>query len=286
MLRKCLAEFIGTAILVTFGCGAAAWGASALPNETGASYVGIALAFGLCIVALAYSIGNISGCHVNPAVSFAMLISGKMTLAEFVGYVVSQCLGGIVGSLIMVAMFYNTKGALALNGFGTNGFGKYSAAGIGATVAIIVEIVLTFVFVFAICGVTSKPEFSSVSGIVIGLTLTLVHLVGLPLTGTSVNPARSLGAAVGAAMGGSPEALGQVWVFIVAPMFGAALAALCWKVLGSEEAAPAAPAKAAASSEPLPKVLEIKKTNPSGGAKSTNTSGSKGNSSKNKKKKK
>ena len=281
MLRKCLAEFIGTAILVTFGCGAAAWGATALPNEVGASYVGIALAFGLCIVALAYSIGNISGCHVNPAGSFAMLIRGKLTIGEFCGYVISQCLGGIVGSLIMISMYTDTKGSLTLNGFGTNGFGKYSAAGIGMGVALIVEIVLTFVFVFAICGVTSKPEFSNVAGIVIGLSLTLVHLVGLPLTGTSVNPARSLGAAVGAAMSGSPDALGQVWVFLVAPMFGGALAALCWKVLSAEDEEKAsAPAKAAAS-EPMPKVLEIKKNNPTGGSKPSG-----GSSKKNNKKKK
>ncbi len=274
MLRKCIAEFIGTAILVTFGCGAAAWGASALPAQTGASYVGIALAFGLVIVALAYSIGSISGCHVNPAVSLAMLIGGKMTFAEFCGYVVSQCLGGIVGSLIMIAMFYNTRGALSLNGFGTNGYDQYSAAGIGAGVAIIVEIVLTFVFVFAICGVTSKPEFSNVSGIVIGLTLTLVHIVGLPLTGTSVNPARSLGAAVGAAMSGSPEALSQVWVFIVAPLFGAAVAALFWKVIGAEEETAKAPVKAAAS-EPLPKVVEIRRNNESSPKKTTSSNQSK-----------
>lgn len=279
MLRKCLAEFLGTAILVTFGCGAAAWGASAIPGTYGASYVGIALAFGLVIVALAYSIGNISGCHVNPAVSLAMLISGKMTVAEFFGYIISQCLGAIVGSLIMIAIFINTNGTLSLNGFGTNGYGEYSAAGIGAGNAIIVEIVLTFVFVFAILGVTSKESFSSVSGIVIGLTLTLVHIVGLPLTGTSVNPARSLGAAVGAAMSGEPAALGQVWVFIIAPLFGAALAALCWKVLGSEDAPAQAPAKAKAPAEPLPKVREIKK-NTESKPKTTNTSSKKSNKKK------
>lgn len=275
MLRKCLAEFLGTAILVTFGCGAAAWGASAMPETQGASYVGIALAFGLCIVALAYSIGNVSGCHVNPAVSFAMLINGKMTPAEFCGYVVAQCCGAIVGSLIMIAIFINTNGSLALHGFGTNGYGEYSAAGIGAGNAIIVEIVLTFVFVFAICGVTSKECYSNVAGIVIGLTLTLVHIVGLPLTGTSVNPARSLGAAVGAAMSGETAALGQVWVFLIAPMFGAALAALFWKIIGAEEQ-PKAPAKAkaAAVSEPLPKVREIKKNSDNKPQTTTNASAS------------
>ncbi len=250
MLRKCLAEFLGTAVLVTFGCGVAAWGGTALPGQTGASYVAIALAFGLSIVALAYSIGNISGCHVNPAVSLAMLISGKLTPLEFCGYVISQCLGAIVGSLIMITMFINTAGGMMTSGVGTNGYGEFSAAGIGASGAFVTETVLTFVFVFAICGVTSQEKFSNISGVVIGLTLTLVHLMGLPLTGTSVNPARSLGAAVGAAACGSTAALGQVWLFIVAPLLGAAIAALCWKVLygePQEEPAPA-PAKAAASS--------------------------------------
>ncbi len=251
MFRKFLAEFLGTAILVTMGCGAAAWGASAMPDKVGASYVGIALAFGLSIVALAYSIGNISGCHVNPAVSLAMLINGKLTPAEFCGYVISQCLGACVGSLIMIAMFIGEKGDLVLGGFGTNGYGQYSASGVSLGGAIITEVVLTFVFVFAICGVTSTEKFSRISGVVIGFTLTLVHLVGLPLTGTSVNPARSFGAAFGALLSGDPAAMGQVWVFIIAPLFGGALAALCWKVLYGDveeepEPVPAAPAPAKA----------------------------------------
>ncbi len=263
MFRKCIAEFIGTAVLVTFGCSAAAWGvAPPLVDGLGAvaSYVGIALTFGLVIVALAYSIGNISGCHVNPAVSFAMLINGRMSGTEFFGYVVSQCLGAIFGGFVMLFMFAKENGDLAITGsFGTNGYGVCSAAGISMSSALITEIVLTFVFVFAILGVTSKKSFEAVSGVVIGLTLTLVHLVGLPLTGTSVNPARSLGAAVLAAMAKDYLPMKQLWVFIVAPLFGAALAAITWKVISSEEVK--APAKAPVRTE-VGKVMEIRRNEP------------------------
>ncbi len=246
MLKKFLAEFLGTAILVTFGCGAAAYGVTA--GDTG-DYVGIALTFGLVIVALAYSIGNISGCHVNPAVSTGMLILGKMTPAEYCGYVVSQFLGAICGSFIMFCFAIGSS----IPGFGTNGYGEASASKIGVGGAFMTEIILTFVFVFAICGVTAKESFSKVSGLVIGLTLTLVHLVGLPLTGTSVNPARSFGAAVGAAVYGNTLPISQVWVFILAPLVGGALAALCWKFLGSDvkdDPAPAAAQAAPAPSKP------------------------------------
>lgn len=239
MLKKCLAEFLGTAVLVTFGCGVAA------TNGLGAGYVGIALAFGFVIVAMAYSVGNVSGCHVNPAVSLAMLVNKKLTPAEFCGYVVSQFLGATVGGFILYAMLSGTS-FLAENGMGTNGYGNLSATGIGAGAAFITEVVLTFVFVFAICGVTSKPNFGNAAGIVIGLSLTLVHLLGLPLTGTSVNPARSFGAALVSAIFGCANgsaALGQVWLFIVAPLIGGACAALVYNVLDtSEPVAEAAPA--------------------------------------------
>lgn len=245
MVKKCLAEFLGTAVLVTFGCGAAAYGVTA--GDTG-DYVGIALTFGLVIVALAYSIGNVSGCHVNPAVSTGMLVLGKMTPGEYCGYVVSQFLGAIVGSFVMFCFAIGGT----IPGFGTNGYGSASATNISAAGAFMTEIILTFVFVFAICGVTAKASDSKVAGLVIGLTLTLVHLVGLPLTGTSVNPARSFGAAVGAAVYGNTLPIQQVWVFILAPLVGGALAALCWKFLGSDvkdepAPAPAAPAPSASS---------------------------------------
>jgi aquaporin Z len=226
MVKKCIAELIGTAVLVITGCGVAL--SHACGDETG--YVGIALAFGLAIVALAYSIGNISGCHVNPAVSLAMLINKKMTVQEFVGYVVSQFIGAIVGALVLVAVF-GTK-----YGLGTNGYEVASDINVTVGGAILAEVVLTFVFVFAICGVTSKEKFGNVSGIVIGLSLTLVHLLGLPITGTSVNPARSFGPAlIMSVCGHDSQALSQVWVFIVAPLIGGALAALAYGILDEQK---------------------------------------------------
>ncbi len=231
-VKKCIAELIGTAVLVIFGCGSAV-AANTLIGNAGISPVPLALstlliafAFGLVIVAMAYSIGNVSGCHINPAVSFGMLVAGKMSVRDFCLYVVSQVIGAIIGAAILMGMVGGTA-----NGLGQNGFGDNSALGIGMGGAFLVEVVLTFVFVLAIIGVTSKAENGSVAGLVIGLTLTLVHILGIPFTGTSVNPARSLGPAL--FVGG--EALSQVWVFIVAPLVGAALAALVYKFIASED---------------------------------------------------
>lgn len=229
-MKKMIAEFIGTLVLVVFGCGSAValnTLVAPLAGETplALTTLAIALAFGLVIVAMAYSIGNVSGCHINPAVSFGMLVAGKMSGKEFIEYVVAQFLGGIAGAGILAGIFQSTES------LGQNGFGAASAIGIGMVGAVIVEIILTFVFVIAILGVTSKTENGSVAGIVIGLTLTLVHILGIPFTGTSVNPARSFGPALLA--GG--QALSQVWVFIVAPLVGAALAALVYKFLTSEK---------------------------------------------------
>ncbi|MBR1796666.1 MAG: aquaporin [Clostridiales bacterium] len=217
--KKYLAEFIGTFVLVFAACGTAA-AVGCKGSEANGAYILTALAFGLVIVAMAYSIGNISGCHINPAVSIAMLISKKMTAKDFCGYVIAQFLGGIVGALCIGVM-------LGFDcGFGANGL--YNG---NVLLSIFVEVLLTCIFVLAILGVTSKPEFSSVAGIVIGLTLTLVHIFGIHFTGTSVNPARSFASAIFA--GG--EALSNVWVFIVAPLVGGALAALIWKFLSSPE---------------------------------------------------
>lgn len=226
MVKRGFAEFIGTAVLVVFGCGVA------MTNGLGTGYVGIALAFGLVIVAMAYSVGNVSGCHVNPAVSVGMLVSGRMSVKEFIGYVVSQFAGAIVGALILLLIFGSNVAEL---GMGTNGFGEASALGIGIVGAFITEVVLTFVFVFAILGVTSREKFSNISGVIIGLTLTLVHLMGLPITGTSVNPARSFGPALILAVSGNgTSALAQVPVFIIAPIVGAAAAAVIYKIMDSE----------------------------------------------------
>lgn len=214
-LKKYLAEFIGTLVLVLFACGTAAVtgcnGASA-----DAAYLLTALSFGLVIVAMAYSIGNVSGCHINPAVSFAMLLSGKMNGKDFAGYVVAQFLGAIAGAAILMGLL-GSNAALGQNGL-------YQA---DILKSIVVEVILTFVFVIAILGVTSKESNGHVVGIVIGLALVLVHILGIHFTGTSVNPARSFGPAL--FVGG--DALANVWVFIVAPMIGAALAAGVYKAI-------------------------------------------------------
>ena len=214
-IKKYVAEFIGTFVLVFAACGTAA-ALGCKTDVVDAAYLLTALAFGLVIVAMAYSIGNISGCHINPAVSIAVLISGKMTAKDFCGYIISQFLGGIVGAACIGVM-------LGFDcGFGANGL--YNG---NIVLSIFIEVLLTFIFVLAILGVTSKPEYSNVAGIVIGLTLTLVHIFGIHFTGTSVNPARSFASAIFA---GGP-ALANCWVFIVAPLVGGALAALVWKFL-------------------------------------------------------
>ncbi len=214
-MKKYLAEVIGTFVLVTFGCGTAI--AVGCDSATGSGYILTALAFGLVIVAMAYSIGNVSGCHINPAVSIAMLIRKKLSMSDFAGYVVSQVIGAGIGCLVLGILFGFDCG------FGANQIQPGWEDG-SVTNALLAEIILTFVFVIAIIGVTSKPENGAVAGLVIGLTLTLVHILGIALTGTSVNPARSLMPAIFA--GGEP--LAQVWIFILGPFVGGALAALVY----------------------------------------------------------
>ncbi len=226
-MKKYFAECIGTAVLVILGCGTAMLvGCDA---ASGGGYILTALAFGLTIVAMAYSVGNISGCHINPAVSLGVLLSGGMTGKEFVGYVISQCIGALAGSGIL-ALIFSTGGVKDMTG----GFGSNGLAGVGgsAVAGLIVEIVLTFIFVLAILGVTSKKaKHGSFGGLVIGLTLTVVHILGIGLTGTSVNPARSFGPAVVAAISGNTDPIAALWVFIVGPLVGAALAACVYKAL-------------------------------------------------------
>ncbi len=215
-LKKYIAEFIGTFVLVLFACGTAA--VVGCSSENGTGYLLTALAFGLVIVAMAYSIGNVSGCHINPAVSIAMLVSGKMTVKDFVGYVVAQFAGAIAGAAVLMAFVGKDSG------LGANALYKGDIVS-----SLIIEVILTFVFVIAILGVTDKAENSNIAGLVIGLSLTLVHILGISFTGTSVNPARSFGPAL--FVGGA--ALSNVWVFIVAPLVGGVLAALCYKFLAS-----------------------------------------------------
>lgn len=223
-MKKYVCEFIGTAVLVLFGCGSAAIAGGALGT------LGIALAFGLSIVAMAYVIGNISGCHINPAVSLAMLINKKISVKDFIFYVISQVVGAILGIGLLYIIMKCSNLDIAKQGLGANGFGEASSVGLNVIGAILVEIILTFVFIYTILGVTSDENKSSVAGIVIGLTLAFVHIMGIPLTGTSVNPARSLAPAI--FLGGT--ALKQVWVFIVAPFIGSALASITFKVLNKE----------------------------------------------------
>lgn len=227
-MKKYAAEFIGTFVLTFFGCGSAAL-SGGVDGVLGV--LGISMAFGLSIVAMAYSIGNISGCHINPAVSFAMLLSKKLSAKDFAGYVIAQCIGAIAAAGLLKLI--GSMCSPAITGLGTNGFGSASYVGLGIAGAVVVEIVLTCVFLLAILGVTSSEKTANVAGLVIGLTLAFVHIIGIPLTGTSVNPARSLGPALLA--GG--QALSQVWVFIVAPLIGAAIAAFIWMLLTSDESA-------------------------------------------------
>lgn len=231
-MKKLIAEFIGTAVLVTLGCGTAMLvGCNA---AQGSGYLLTALAFGLVIVGMAYCVGNISGCHINPAVSLGVLMSGGMKAKEFGGYVVAQCLGALAGAGILAAIFGLGGVTDMTGGFGSNGLGGVN----GSVVAgLLVEVVLTFIFVLTILGVTSKKAgHGSFGGLIIGLTLTLVHILGIGLTGTSVNPARSLGPAIVAAITGNTDPVACVWVFIVGPFVGAALAAVVYKYLEKENA--------------------------------------------------
>ncbi len=211
-MRKYIAEGVGTMLLTLIACGVAV--------TSGVNLVATSLAFGLVIVAAAYSIGNVSGCHINPAVSIALTVAGKMDVKECIRYIIAQIIGAFVGSLLL-AFSLNSFSALGANGL------------VGETtiwIALVVEVILTFIFTTTILGVTDKKENGHVTGIVIGLTLVLVHLFGLPFTGTSVNPARSLAPAV--LQGG--DALSNVWIFILAPIIGAFLAGLFYKYVLKE----------------------------------------------------
>ncbi|MBE7106597.1 aquaporin [Bacillus cereus] len=220
MIKKAIAECIGTFVLVLFGTGTAVIGG----GVEGIGILGIAMAFGLSIVAMAYSIGTISGCHVNPAVSIAMFINKRMTAEELAYYVIAQILGALLGTVTLVTILKSS--GMTLNNLGQNSFGNLGASG-----SFLVEFVLTFVFILVIVAVTGKKGNANLAGIVIGLTLVLVHLLGISLTGTSVNPARSFAPALFA--GG--EAISQLWVFIIAPILGGIAAAVVGKSLLNTE---------------------------------------------------
>ena len=217
-LRKYVAEAIGTMVLVFMGCGSAVF----LGAAVGGGHLAVAFAFGLSIVAMAYVIGNVSGCHINPAVSLGALLDKRISTQDFCGYVVAQVIGAIIGAGLLSVMSA-TAGVDITGNLGSNLVAN--AGGFGG--AFLIEVILTFIFVFVILGVTADSSKSGVAGIVIGLTLTFVHIVGIPLTGTSVNPARSIGPSIFA--GG--QALTDLWVFIAAPLVGAALATVVYNVV-------------------------------------------------------
>ncbi|MBR3701900.1 MAG: MIP family channel protein [Clostridiales bacterium] len=225
--KKCIAEFIGTFTLVLVGCGTAMLVGCDAVNGSG--YILTAFAFGLVIVGMAYCVGNVSGCHINPAVSLACLISGRMGISDFIFYVISQVLGAISGAACLKIIFSLGNVTDKTGGLGSNGL-----AGVGdsAVAGLIVECLLTFIFVLVILGVTDpKYNHGSFGGVVIGFSLVMVHILGIGLTGTSVNPARSIGPALFA--GGA--ALSSLWVFIVGPFVGAALAALIYKLFAKKD---------------------------------------------------
>lgn len=234
LLKKATAEFIGTFVLVFVACGVAALTGG---STDGGSIAATALAFGLVIVAMAYSVGRVSGCHINPAVSLGCLLTKRMSLKDFCVYVCAQILGGFIGAILLFGIAKMAGIALLGNACNAAVGGVQNAGGIIG--ALLTEIVLTCIFVYTILNVTDeKAGTGKIAGLVIGLTLTLVHLVGIRLTGTSVNPARSLATAIGTAIyGGGVEALKQVWMFIVAPLVGAAIAAGIYSVLNNEKEA-------------------------------------------------
>jgi aquaporin Z len=220
MVKKYLAELIGTAVLVLIGCGSAAIGGYGVGAAAPVGYLPIALAFGLAVTAMAYAIGPVSGCHINPAVTVALVAAGRMPVNHAIGYIASQVVGGIVGALILVIIL-SGKIAASTNGLAANGWGPGYNGEFGIGSAILVEIIGTFIFTAVILGITQFTGAAvPAGGLVIGLTLAVIHVVFIPVTGVSVNPARSLGPAI--FTGGT--ALAQVWLFLVMPLVGAAIA--------------------------------------------------------------
>ena len=229
-MKKYLAELIGTFVLVFFGTGAAVVAGKSI------GVLGIALAFGIAVLVMVYAIGAISGCHINPAITIAMLVNGKIGSKDAVIYIIVQCIGAIIASALLFAiMTGNPAYTIATDGLGQNGYGIASPGGYSLVSGLLAEVILTFIFLMVIFGATSKAAPAGFAGIAIGLSLTTVHLVGIQITGTSVNPARSLGPALIA--GGT--ALSQLWLFIIAPIIGAVIAAVVWKYLFEGSASPA-----------------------------------------------
>lgn len=226
--KRSVAEFIGTFWLVLGGCGSAVL-AAGVP-DVGIGYLGVALAFGLTVLTMAYAIGHISGCHLNPAVSVGLVTAKRFPVAELVPYVIAQLAGGIAGAGVLYVIASGKAGFSLAGGFAANGYAEHSPGGYGMVSALVLETVLTFMFLMIILGATDKRAPSGFAPIAIGLALTLIHLIGIPVTNLSVNPARSTGPAV--FVGG--WALSQLWLFWVAPIIGAVLAGIVYNCVSSE----------------------------------------------------
>ncbi len=228
-MRKYTAEFIGTFWLVLGGCGSAVL-AAAFP-EVGIGLLGVSLAFGLTVLTMAFAIGHISGCHLNPAVSVGLCVGGRFPSSELPGYIISQVLGGVAGAAVLYLIASGKSGFDAQAGFALNGFDKGSPGGYSLVSALVTEIVMTMMFIFIILGATDKRAPKGLAPVAIGLGLTLIHLISIPVTNTSVNPARS----TGVALFGGGLAISQLWLFWVAPILGAVIGAVIYGFVGKEE---------------------------------------------------
>jgi aquaporin Z len=227
-MKKLIVELLGTFWLVLTGCGSAVIAASY--PELGIGFVGVSLAFGLSVVSMAYAIGHISGCHLNPAVTLGMVVSERMELFEAFKYIFSQVLGAVLGAGFLY-LIVSGNDAVPIGSFASNGFGAHSPMGYSMLSCFLTELIMTFFFVFVILNVTSKKANTKFAGLVIGLTLTLIHLVSIPVTNTSVNPARSTGQALFASVTWPAE---QLWMFWVAPILGAIVAGLVYKLIDNK----------------------------------------------------
>ena len=228
MMKKLTAELIGTFWLVLGGCGSAVL-AAAFP-DVGIGLLGVSLAFGLTVLTMAFTIGHISGCHLNPAVSIGLWAGGRFSSKDLVGYIVAQVIGAIVAGGVLYVIASGQAGFSLAGGFASNGFGEHSPGGYSLTAALVTEVVMTMIFLFVIMGATSKQAPAGFAPIAIGLALTLIHLISIPVTNTSVNPARSTGVAIFA--GG--WAISQLWLFWVAPIIGAVLGAMIYRFVGDD----------------------------------------------------
>lgn len=222
-MKKLIAEFFGTFWLVLGGCGSAVL-AAGFP-DLGIGFVGVSFAFGLTVVTIAYGLGHISGAHLNPAVSLGLWASGRFDAKELPGYIISQVLGGIVAAAVLYVIA--TGNGSDIGGFASNGYGEFSPGGYGLTAALVCEVVMTFIFLLVIIGATDDRAPKGFAGLAIGLCLTLIHLISIPVTNTSVNPARSTSQAIFA----GADAMGQLWLFWVAPIVGALLAGIVYKTI-------------------------------------------------------